>query len=75
MHLFGVTGLAFMWAMMAKVSFDRLAAQSEDDRTWYETKIKTGRFYMEHVVPETAMHLARIRHGADPMMAMAANEF
>ena len=75
MHLFGITGLAFMWAMMAKVALDRLAARSEGDKAYYETKIKTGRFYMEHVVPETAMHLARIRHGADPMMAMAANEF
>ncbi|GMV63602.1 MAG: acyl-CoA dehydrogenase [Parvibaculum sp.] len=75
MHLFGVTGLAFMWAKMAKVAHDRLAAAKDGDRAYYETKIKTGRYYMEHVVPETATHLARIRHGADPMMALAANEF
>ena len=75
MHLFGVTGLAFMWAKMAKVANDRLATAKDGDRAYYETKIKTGRYYMEHVVPETATHLARIRHGADPMMALAANEF
>ena len=75
MHLFGVTGLAFMWAKMAKVANDRLATAKDGDGAYYETKIKTGRYYMEHVVPETATHLARIRHGADPMMALAANEF
>ena len=75
MHLFGVTGLAFMWAMMAKAANDRLATAQGGDKAWYETKIKTGRYYMEHVVPETATHLARIRHGADPLMSLAANEF
>ena len=75
MHLFGVTGLAYMWAKMAKVSNDKLANLNGEDKAFYETKIKTGRYYMEHVVPETATHLARIRHGADPMMALAANEF
>jgi len=75
MHLFGVTGIAFMWAMMARVANDKLAAAKVGDKAYYETKIKTGRYYMDHVVPETATHLARIRHGADPMMALAANEF
>ena len=75
MHLFGVTGIAFMWAMMARVANDKLAAAKDGDRAYYETKIKTGRYYMDHVVPETATHLARIRHGADPMMALAASEF
>ncbi|MDP3329025.1 acyl-CoA dehydrogenase C-terminal domain-containing protein [Parvibaculum sp.] len=75
MHLFGVTGLAYMWAKMARVSNDKLANLNGEDKAFYETKIKTGRYYMEHVVPETATHLARIRHGADPMMALAANEF
>jgi len=75
MHLFGVTGIAFMWAKMAKVAGDRLATAKDGDSAYYETKIKTGRYYMEHIVPETATHLARIRHGADPMMALAANEF
>jgi len=75
MHLFGVTGLAFMWAKMAKAANDRLASANGADKAWYETKIKTGRYYMEHVVPETATHLARIRHGAAPVMAMAAEEF
>ncbi|MFN4353425.1 acyl-CoA dehydrogenase C-terminal domain-containing protein [Parvibaculum sp.] len=75
MHLFGVTGLAFMWAKMAKAANDRLATAQGGDKAWYETKIKTGRYYMDHVVPETATHLARIRHGAAPIMSMAAEEF
>tara|TARA_R110002110_G_scaffold165930_16_gene366360 strand:+ start:3057 stop:4856 length:1800 start_codon:yes stop_codon:yes gene_type:complete len=75
MHLFGIAGIAFMWAMMAKVANEKLATSNDGDKPFYEAKIKTGRYYMEHVVPETAMHLARIRHGSAPLMAMAANEF
>jgi alkylation response protein AidB-like acyl-CoA dehydrogenase len=75
MHLFGITGLAFMWAKMAKAATEKLAAAEGGDKVFYETKIKTGRYYMEHVVPETATHLARVRHGADTMMSLAAGEF
>ncbi len=75
MHLFGITGLAFMWAKMAKAATEKLAAAEDGDKAFYETKIKTGRYYMEHVVPETATHLARVRHGADTMMSLAAGEF
>lgn len=75
MHLFGITGLAFMWAKMAKAATEKLVAAEGGDKVFYETKIKTGRYYMEHVVPETATHLARVRHGADTMMSLAAGEF
>jgi alkylation response protein AidB-like acyl-CoA dehydrogenase len=75
MHLFGIAGLAFMWAKMAKAATGKLTAAESGDKAFYETKIKTGRYYMEHVVPETATHLARVRHGADTMMSLAAGEF
>lgn len=75
MHLFGITGIAFMWAMMAKVALDKLAEGAGDQAEFYETKLKTGLFYMQQSVPETAMQLERVRAGPSNMMALAANDF
>ena len=74
MHLFGVTAIAYMWALMAKASLAKLA-EGKGDKAYYETKLKTARYYMDRVVPETATHLARVRVGAGPLMAFAEDEF
>jgi alkylation response protein AidB-like acyl-CoA dehydrogenase len=74
MHLFGVTAIAYMWALMAKAALVKLA-EGKGDKSFYETKLKTARYYMDRVVPETATHLARVRVGAAPLMAFAENEF
>ena len=75
MHLFGVTGIAFMWAMMAKVALEKLDEGAGDQAEYYETKLKTGLYYMQQAVPETAMQLERVRAGSANMMALAANDF
>ncbi|MAB13477.1 acyl-CoA dehydrogenase C-terminal domain-containing protein [Parvibaculum sp.] len=75
MHLFGITGIAFMWAMMAKVALDKLEEGAGDQAEFYETKLTTGLFYMQQAVPETAMQLERVRAGSSNMMALAANDF
>ena len=63
-----------MWARMANVSFEILD-NSPDDIVFYETKIATGRYYMSRQLPATAMHLARIEAGADPVMALSVASF
>ena len=75
MHLFGITGIAFMWAMMAKVALEKLDEGAGDQAEYYETKLKTGLYYMQQAVPETAMQLERVRAGSANMMALAANDF
>jgi len=45
------------------------------DTAFYETKLATGRYYMQRRLPATAMHLARIESGADPVMALPAERF
>ena len=74
MHLFGHVCLGLMWARMANVSFEILD-NSPDDIVFYETKIATGRYYMSRQLPATAMHLARIEAGADPVMALSVASF
>ncbi|AOG12442.1 acyl-CoA dehydrogenase C-terminal domain-containing protein [Agrobacterium sp. RAC06] len=74
MHLFGLVVLGYMWAKMAKAANDNLAAGS-GDADYYKNKLMTGRFYMEKVMPETALRKARIETGADSLMEMAAEAF
>ncbi len=74
MHLFGHVVLGLMWARMAKASQDALAAGASDV-AFYETKLATGRYYMARSLPETALRLARITTGAEPVMGLAAEAF
>lgn len=74
MHLFGHTCLGLMWAMMAKTSLAALA-NGTDDPEFHKTKLATARFYMARQLPMTITHLKRIESGADPVMALDAENF
>ncbi|WP_372614629.1 acyl-CoA dehydrogenase C-terminal domain-containing protein [Aquicoccus sp.] len=74
MHLFGHVCLGLMWSMMARASLKALE-DGTPDAAFHETKLATGRYYMTRRLPATAMHLARIESGADPVMALDAEAF
>ncbi len=74
LHLFGHVCLGLMWARMARASAAALASGT-DDPAFHETKLATGRYYMARQLPATALHLARIQTGAEPVMALAAEAF
>jgi hypothetical protein len=73
MHLFGFVTLGYMWARMAKVAQDKIAASGET--AYLKTKLVTGRFFMERMLPQTALHLARIQSGCGTTMELAAEAF
>jgi hypothetical protein len=73
LQLFGFVTLGYMWARMAKVALDKIAAGGET--AYLKTKLVTGRFFMERMLPETALHLARIQTGSDTTMELAADAF
>jgi len=70
----GYLTLAYFWAKMAKVAFDKLAEGTED-AAFYEAKIKTARFYFARVLPRIHGHAACIENGAASMMAHDVDEF
>ncbi len=74
MHLFGHTCLGLMWARMA-VAAKAALADGTDDPEFYENKLATGRFYMARLLPEASLHLARIKSGDAPVMALDAAAF
>jgi acyl-CoA dehydrogenase len=73
LHLFGLVAMGYMWARMAKAAMARKEAGEQADRM--DAKLLTGRFFMERMLPETGLRLARISTGADTMMAMPADMF
>jgi acyl-CoA dehydrogenase len=75
MHLFGLVSLGYMWAMMAKVAGEKLAAGANGSSAFYDAKLATARFFMDRMMPETSAHLARLSTGADSMMALPEAAF
>ncbi|EGP09142.1 acyl-CoA dehydrogenase [Bradyrhizobiaceae bacterium SG-6C] len=73
MHLFGLVTLGYMWARMAKVAQDKLA--DGGDQAYLKTKLVTGKFFMERMLPETSLRLSRVQSGADTMMELSAEAF
>jgi hypothetical protein len=73
MHLFGLVVFGYMWARMVNVAQEKLANGGGTDQ--HKSKLVTGRFFMERMLPGTALHLARIQTGADTTMALAAEAF
>jgi len=72
MHLFGLVALGYMWCRMVEAALDKLAA-GPDERM--HAKLVTGRFFVERILPETALRLARIQAGAESTMALPAEAF
>ncbi len=63
-----------MWCRMVEAAHAKLAA-GDGDAARMQAKLVTGRFFMERMLPETAIHLARIQAGAASTMELPAEAF
>jgi hypothetical protein len=73
LHLFGLTALAYMWAKMAQAAQAKIAAGDTDP--FYAQKLTVGRYYMERILPESSGRLAKLKTGAELLMALPAEAF
>jgi len=73
LHLFGLTALAYMWAMMAKAAQAKVTAGDSDP--FYATKLSTGLYFVARILPEADTHLAKLKTGAATLMALSADAF
>ncbi|GAA0617400.1 acyl-CoA dehydrogenase C-terminal domain-containing protein [Brevundimonas kwangchunensis] len=73
LNIFGITALAYMWAQMAKVAQAQVDGGSTDP--FYANKLMTGRYFVERILPDAGAHLAKLKTGADVLMAMPADQF
>ncbi len=73
LRLFGLTALAYMWALMAKAANARIAAGDADP--FYAAKLAVGRYYLERVLPDAGACLAKLTAGAEAVMALPPEAF
>ena len=73
LQIFGLTALAYMWAMMAEAAQAKVAAGDADP--FYANKLIVGRYFLERVLPEAGAHLAKLKTGAAAVMALPAEAF
>ena len=73
LHLFGLVCLAHGWAQLAKAAIERRGEGG--DTVFFENKLITGKYFLARILPEKSSHLAKIKSGAEPVMALDAEAF
>ncbi|HXY59544.1 MAG TPA: acyl-CoA dehydrogenase C-terminal domain-containing protein [Methylocystis sp.] len=74
MHLFGAVAMGYVWAKIAQAALAKMK-RDPDSVPAMQAKLVTAKFYMERMLPQTALRLARIETGADTLMALAPEQF
>jgi alkylation response protein AidB-like acyl-CoA dehydrogenase len=74
LNLFGVTALTYMWSLQAKAAFAAKKNGGDSD-PYFDTKVATGRYFLARAVPDAGAHLAKLKSGAGPVMALTAEQF
>ena len=74
LRLFALTTVAFFWSRMALVAQQQLdGGTTESD--FYQSKIRTGQFFIDRILPQADALLAEIESGKDSLMALTAEQF
>ena len=73
LHMFGLLCLAFGWAQLAKAALARRADSKADP--FFESKLTTGRYFLDRMLPDAKAHLAKIKAGSAALMALPAEAF
>ena len=74
LRMFALVAIGFMWLQMAKAAKEKLA-EGSDRADFYGSKLKTARFFMTKILPESEMHFRTIMAGAKPLMDFGVDEF
>jgi acyl-CoA dehydrogenase len=69
LQLFGLVALGYMWCLIADAAHTSKAGEAMTE------KLIVGRFFMERMLPETAVYLVRIKAGAESTMALPVEAF
>ena len=77
LYMMALVALGYQWAQVARICENQLSNPDDDsfDRQFYRNKLVCAEFFMVKVLPETVAHLAKIRAGADALMALDAEAF
>lgn len=71
---FALVAMGYMWIQMAKVAGEKLK-EGTGNKEFYESKIKTAKFFFDRMLPETDWHFKALMSGKDSLMQMTAEQF
>ena len=71
----GYAMMAYFWAKMAAVAFDKLANGGNDEAAFYEAKIQTAEFYFDRLLPRAKGHADSMLKPTASIMQMKAEHF
>ncbi len=71
---FALVAMGYMWIQMVEAAQKKLD-EGTDNKKFYESKIKTARFFFARMLPEGDWHFKAVMSGADNLMDMTEDEF
>lgn len=71
---FALVAMGYMWIQMAEVAQKKLA-EGADNKKFYESKIKTARFFFARMLPEADWRFKAVMAGAETLMDHDEDEF
>ena len=74
LRMFGLVSVGYMWLRMARVAHAKMPT-GNGSAAFYDAKLKTARFYVTKLLPQTRALAATIEAGAEPVMALDAAAF
>ena len=74
LRMFALVAIGYMWLRMALAARAKLP-QANGNAAFYTGKLKTARFFVQKMLPETETHFRAIMAGAKPLMDVSEEEF
>ena len=71
----GYATLAFFWAKMAAVAFEKLEKGGNDEPAFYQAKVQTAEFYFDRLLPRAKAHADSMLKPTKSIMQMAPEHF
>ncbi|MEZ0262005.1 MAG: acyl-CoA dehydrogenase C-terminal domain-containing protein [Alphaproteobacteria bacterium] len=74
LKLMSLVVMGHMWVRMAAVAKIR-GSEVTEGKAFYETKVKTARFYFDRILPQARAHSRALRRCSKSLMAIDAGDF
>jgi len=75
LKMFGLVAVGYMWAIMAEKAMAKAGDDANGDARYYANKVKTARFYMYKLLPESASLFLRIMTGKAAIAQFDEDDF
>ena len=76
LRIFALVSLGWMWLKMVRAPQRRIALGANGlAPQFYDAKLKTAAFFAQKMLPEVDSRFKSLTAGAEPMMALTAEQF